>query len=168
VNVALFDPATNKGSAVSVPVTIADPSSADVAVYTIALKNIQEGVTPKATDPLSAFTFGNTVFEPGTVFSPSDSLMILSFLYGGAKDEAGKTSVSMSIAITKDGKTVGKLDDQKFETPASPTIGPIPLTSYAPGKYTVTVKVKDNVAKKDVSDTVTFEIGGAAPAPAAK
>ena len=96
--------------------------------------------------------------------STVDSLMVLSFLYGGAKDEAGKTSVSMSIAITRDGKTVGKLDDQKFETPASPTIGPIPLTSYAPGKYTVTVKVKDNVAKKDVSDVVTFEVAGAPPA----
>jgi GWxTD domain-containing protein len=166
INVALFDPATSKGSAVSLPVTVTDPNSPDVAVYTIALKGIQEGVTAKASDPLSAFTFGNTVFEPAPVFTPADSLMVLSFLYGGAKDEAGKTSVSMSIAIAKDGKTVGKLDDQKFETPASPTIGPIPLTSYAPGKYTVTVKVKDNVSKKDVSDVVTFEVAGAAPAPA--
>ena len=158
VTVALFDPASGKGSVATVPVTVADPTLTDVAVSTIALKNIQEGATPKPTDALNAFTFGTTVFEPGKVYSPADSLLLLSFLYGGVKDEAGKTSVSMSMAITKDGKTVGKLDDQKFATPASPTIGPIPLTTYAPGTYTVDVKVKDEVGKKEYTDRITFEV----------
>ena len=158
VKVALFDPASGKGSVANVPVTVTDPALTDVVVSTIALKGIQEGATPKPTDPLNAFTFGTTVFQPGNVYAPAESLLLLSFLYGGGKDEAGKTSVSMSMAITRDGKIVGKLDDQKFETPASPTIGPIPLATYKPGTYTVEVKVKDNVAKKDVTDRITFEV----------
>jgi GWxTD domain-containing protein len=158
VKIALFDPASGKGSVANVPVTVTDPALTDVAISTIALKNIQEGVTPKPTDPLNAFTFGTTVFEPGNVYTPADSLLLLSFLYGGVKDEAGKTSVSMSMTISKDGKAVGKLDDQKFETPASPTIGPIPLASYKPGTYTVDVKVNDTVAKKEVTDRITFEV----------
>jgi GWxTD domain-containing protein len=158
VKVALFDPASGKGSVASAPVTVADPTLTDVALSTIALKGIEEGATPKPTDPLHAFTFGTTVFQPGNVYAPTESLLLLSFLYGGAKDEAGKTSVSMSMAITRDGKTVGKLDDQKFETPASPTIGPIPLASYKPGTYTVDVKVKDIVGKKEVTDRITFEV----------
>ena len=158
VTVALFDPASGKGSVANVPVTVADPASTDVALSTVALKGIQEGATPKATDPLHAFTFGTTIFEPGNVYATSDSLLLLSFLYGGVKDEAGKTSVSMSMAISRDGKTVGKLDDEKFGTPSSPTIGPIPLASYKPGMYTVDVKVKDNVGKKEVTDRITFEV----------
>jgi len=158
VKVALFDPASGKGSVANVPVAVADPASTDVALSTIALKGIQEGATPKPTDPLNAFTFGTTVFEPGNVYTTADSLLLLSFLYGGVKDEAGKTSVSLSMTISRDGTAVGKLDDQKFETPASPTIGPIPLASYKPGTYTVDVRVKDNVANKEVTDRTTFEV----------
>ena len=158
VKVALFDPASGKGSVANVPVTVSDPTLPDVAVSTIALKNIQEGATPKPTDALNAFTFGTTVFEPVNVYNPTDSLLLLSFLYGGAKDEAGKTSVSLSMAITKDGKTIGKLDDQKFATPASPTIGPIPLATYKPGTYTVDVKVRDEVSKKEYTDRITFDV----------
>jgi hypothetical protein len=158
VKIAIFDPATNKGSVATVPLAVADPTLPDLSVSTIALKGIQEGVTSKPTDPLNAFTFGTTVFQPGNVYSTADSLLLLTFLYGGVKDEAGKTSISMSMAISKDGKAVGKLDDQPFATPASPTIGPIPLTSYKPGTYTVDVKVKDLVGKKEGSDRITFEV----------
>jgi GWxTD domain-containing protein len=158
VKIALLDPVSGKGSVANVPLTVTDPALTDVAVSTIALKNIQEGATPKPTDPLNAFTFGTTVFEPGNVYTTAESLLLLSFLYGGVKDEAGKASVSMSMAISRDGKTVGKLDDQKFETPASPTIGPIPLASYKPGVYNVDVKVKDTIGMKEVTDRITFEV----------
>ena len=158
LRIALFDPASGKGSVANVPVTVTDPSLTDLAVSTIALKGIQEGATPQATDPLNAFTFGTTVFQPGNVYTTADSLLLLSFLYAGVKDEAGKTSVAMSMAISKDGKTIGKLEDQAFATPASPTIGPIPLASYKPGMYTVDVKVKDLIGKKEVTDRITFEV----------
>jgi len=158
LRIALFDPASGKGSVANVPVTVTDPSLTDLAVSTIALKGIQEGATPQATDPLNAFTFGTTVFQPGNVYTTADYLLLLSFLYAGVKDEAGKTSVAMSMAISKDGKTIGKLEDQAFATPASPTIGPIPLASYKPGMYTVDVKVKDLIGKKEVTDRITFEV----------
>jgi GWxTD domain-containing protein len=166
VKVGLLDPASGKGSVATLPVTIADPSSPDVAAHAIALREIREGVAPKPTDPMTAFAFGTTVFQPVMAFTPEDSLMLLTFLYGGAKDEAGKSAVTMSVEITgADGRTVGRLANQKFETPASPTIGPIPLAKYAPGTYSVAVKVTDDVAKKDYSEKVTFEVkGGAAPA----
>jgi GWxTD domain-containing protein len=165
VNVAVLDPASGKGSVASVPVTIADPSSTDVAVHTVVLKGIQEGTALKSSDPMSAFGFGTTVFQPTTAFTPADALTILTFLYGGVKDAAGKTALTMSVEI-KDaaGKVVGRLAGQKFETPASPSVGPIPLTKYAAGTYTVDVKVTDDVAKKDYTDKATFEVK-AAPAP---
>ena len=166
VLVAMVDPDSGKGSvALVTPVVIPDPASTDVSVYPVALRGIQEGVAHKPTDPLAAFAFGTTVFQPTAAFTPADSLTVITFLYGGAKDAAGKSAVTMSVEI-KDaaGKTLGRLADQKFETPASPSIGPIPLTKYAPGTYTVEVKVTDDVAKKDFAEKTTFEVRGAAPA----
>jgi hypothetical protein len=126
------------------------------------LSNIVEGAATKPTDPLSAFAFGTTVFQPTMAFTPADSLSVVAFLYGGAKDPAtGKTAVTMSVEIAdKAGKVVGRLANQKFETPASPSIGPIPLAKYGPGTYTVQVKVTDDVAKKDFTDKTTFELKG--------
>jgi hypothetical protein len=158
VKVALFDPASGKGSVANVPVTVTDPATAELAVSTLAVKGIQEGVTPKASDPLNAFAFGNMVLEPASVFAPADTLTLLSFLYGGVKDEAGKTSVTMSMTISREGKTIGKLDDQTLETPGNQTIGPIPLATYEPGTYIVEVKVKDNVGKTEIVDRTTFEV----------
>jgi GWxTD domain-containing protein len=158
VKVALFDPASGKGSVANVPVAVVDAALPDLVVSTIALKGIQEGVTPKASDPLNAFAFGNMVLEPASVYSPADTLTLLTFLYGGAKNDAGKTSVTMSMSINRDGRAVGKLDDQTLETPGNQTIGPIPLATYQPGTYSVEVKVKDNVANKELTDKTTFEV----------
>ena len=97
VKVALFDPASGKGSVANVPLVVTDPVSTDVVVSTIALKGIQEGVTPKASDPLNAFAFGNMVLEPASVYTPADSLMLLSFLYGGVPDEAGKAAAVFTM-----------------------------------------------------------------------
>ena len=36
--------------------------------------------------------------------------------------------------------------------------GPVPLAKFAPGKYVAQVKVRDNVAKKDMSQEATFEV----------
>ena len=159
VNVALLDPASGKGSVSSVPVTIPDPASTDVAVHSVVLKGIQEGTSLKPNDPMAAFGFGNTVFQPTPAFTSADALTVLTFLYGGVKDAAGKTSLTMSVEI-KDaaGKAMGRLAGQKFETPASPSVGPIPLAKYTPGTYTVDVKVTDDVAKKDFTDKATFEV----------
>jgi hypothetical protein len=64
----------------------------------------------------------------------------------------------MSMSINRDGRAVGKLDDQTLETPGNQTIGPIPLATYQPGTYSVEVKVKDNVANKELTDKTTFEV----------
>ena len=113
VKIAMFDPASGKGSVANVPVTVTDPSLPDVVISTIALKGIQEGATPKPTDPLNAFTFGTTVFQPGNVYTTADSLLLLSFLYGGVKDEAGKTSV-----VDVDGDQQGRQGRRQAGRPA--------------------------------------------------
>jgi hypothetical protein len=41
---------------------------------------------------------------------------------------------------------------------ASPSIGPVPLSNFSPGKYTVQLRVKDNVAGKDYTQDAPFEV----------
>jgi GWxTD domain-containing protein len=164
VQVALLDPASGKGSVATIPAEILDETSSDVAVSTIVLKDIQQGKVSKPTDPYAAFAFGDTVFvpQPANAYTPADSLTLITFLYGGQKDATtGKTAVVLSMTLSKDGTPVAKMAEEKFETPASPSIGPIALAAYAPGSYVAEVKVRDEVAKKDFTDKVTFEVRAA-------
>jgi hypothetical protein len=37
-------------------------------------------------------------------------------------------------------------------------VGPVPLAKFTPGKYVAQVKVRDNVAKKELTEEATFEV----------
>jgi hypothetical protein len=115
-----------------------------------------------AQDAYAAFALGPVKFVPryGNVFSTDDSITLLTFLYNPKVDAAtGKPSTTASFALLKDGKPLAKADDLNFETPgAAPSVGPVPLAKYAPGKYVAQVKVRDNVAKKELKEEATFEV----------
>ena len=54
---------------------------------------------------------------------------------------------------------MAKAQDQPFDTVVGGNIvGPIPLADFAPGNYRATVKVADNVAKKDIARELEFEV----------
>jgi GWxTD domain-containing protein len=161
VQVALLDPASGKGSVASAPVEVPEETSNDVMISTLVLRDVQQGPEPKVTDQYAAFAFGTTVFvpQPQSTYTTAESLTLLSFVYGGEKDPAtGKTSVAVSMTLSRDSKPVGKMAEEKFETPASPSIGPLPLAAYAPGSYVADIQVRDEVSKKNYSDKVTFQV----------
>jgi hypothetical protein len=55
--------------------------------------------------------------------------------------------------------TVAKAEPLNIDTPVGGTVvGPVPLAKYEPGKYIVQLKVRDNVAKKDLTQEVPFEV----------
>ena len=131
----------------------------------LVLKDVQEGAAdPK--DPLSAFQLGTTKLVPrfGNAFTPADTVVLLGFIYGGRIDEAtGKPSLVATFQILKDGNPVAKAPEQAYDTsPTGPSVGPVPLTSYKPGKYVAQMTVTDKVA-------FTFAVSGDAlpetPAP---
>ncbi len=67
--------------------------------------------------------------------------------------------MNWGFSILKDGKPVAKTDDQVVEMDvASPSIGPVPLGSFTPGKYVVQLRVRDNIAKKDYTKDAQFEV----------
>src|SRR4029078_10922865 len=88
------------------------------------------------------------------VFPKSGSMSVIGAVYNATKDATtGKASVNWGSSILKDGKPVAKTEDQVVETDvAIPSIGPVPLGNFAPGKYVVQLRVRDNVAKKDYTN----------------
>jgi hypothetical protein len=178
VNVAVVDPAGQKGTVVTAPLKLPDFGTDELAVSDVLiLEDVQEGVTVSASDPYWAFALGNTRLLPhfDNAFRASDSIMLLGVLYNAKTEDAAvvvagadasaaeappaKASVTVGFTISKDGKLVAQAPDQSYDTPqATPGVGPVPLAKYAPGKYVVKMKVRDNLGKKDVTKEADFEI----------
>ena len=129
----------------------------------VLLQNIQEGgATPDPKDPMADFVLGTNRLTPSfdNVFPKSGSMSVIGAVYNATKDATtGKASVNWGFSILKEGKPVAKTEDQVVETDvASPSIGPVPLGNFAPGKYVVQLRVRDNVAKKDYTKDAPFEV----------
>jgi GWxTD domain-containing protein len=164
LNVAMLDPKSGKGSAATVPVEVPDLAGGDLEIMPLVLlQGIQEGAsTADPKDPLADFVLGTNRLQPSFdyVFPKSGSMSVVGAVYNAAKDPAtGKSSVNWGFSILKDGKPVAKTEDQVVEADvASPSIGPVPLSGFAPGKYVVQLRVRDNVAKKDYTKDAPFEV----------
>ena len=168
IKAGLLDPGTGKGSVASIPVEAPDFQAGEVAVSPLTiLEDFQE--TTAAKDPQAAladFTMTGARLVPrfGNVFTVDDAITVISQIYPRTVDEAtGKPNLSSSFVILKDGKPVAKGDEQPGLMAA---VGPVPLKTYGPGKYTVQLKIRDNVTKKEYTEEETFEIKGPAAPPA--
>jgi GWxTD domain-containing protein len=161
MKIAAIDPKTSKGAVAQIAFKTQDYGAELTVSPVMVLADILEGQTPVKDDPFFEFTFGATKFVPryGNAFKKTESVTLLAAIYGAAKDEAGKISVVGGFQIIKDGKTLAKAPDQTYDVePATPSAGPVPLGSYAPGKYIAQLRLRDNVAKKDYVKETEFEI----------
>jgi GWxTD domain-containing protein len=163
LSVAVLDPKSGKGSVATLPVDVPDLTESELEIMPLVLlQNIQEGsATPDPKDAMADFVLGPNRLVPSfdNVFAKSGSLSVIGAVYNAGKDEAGKSSLTWGFSILKDGKPVAKTEDQVVEAEvASPSIGPVPLSTFAPGKYVVQLKVKDNATKKEYTKDAPFEV----------
>ena len=162
LNVAILDPKSNKGTVVTEKIDVPDFGSDELTITPLViLREIAEGAGAPQ-DAMAAFTLGTTRFLPNfaNVYTPSESVTVLSALYN-AKPAAdtGKPSFTYSYAILKNGSPVAETESTTSDsTQETPSVGPVPLAKYGPGKYVVRLKVKDNVAGKDYTKEAGFEI----------
>jgi GWxTD domain-containing protein len=162
VKVAVLDPKAGKGTLVTVPVKAPDLQSEEVNTSSLlVLKDIVD-VDKNPLDPLANFVMDKTLLVPrfGNAFTVADSVTLMCMVYGGKVDPTTqKPSLTVQMSISKDGKVVAKAPDQTFDKAAfADTVGPVPLSKYTPGKYTVELRVLDNVTKKDTSREATFDV----------
>jgi GWxTD domain-containing protein len=161
MKIAAIDPKSGKGSVAELAIKTQDYGAELTVSPVMVLAGIEEGSAPVKDDPLFEFIFGATKFVPryGNVFKQSESVTLLCAIYGAVKDEAGKISVAGGFQILKGGRALAKAPDQTYDVePATPSAGPVPLATYAPGKYVAQLRLRDNLSQKDYVRETTFEV----------
>jgi GWxTD domain-containing protein len=162
LQVGVLDAKTGKGNAVTQPLEMPDFNADELSMSPLlVLRDVQE-TAPNPRDPLWALQIGGLKMMSrfGNVFAKDEAVTLLAIYYHARADATtGNPSVTFSFNIQKDGKTVARADDQTYEKQEGvSSVGPVPLDTYAPGKYVAHVKVRDNVAKKDYTREATFEV----------
>lgn len=163
VRVAALDDATKKGSVSETTVEVPDLNTGELtAASLIPVREIEDAPQTDPAHPFAAYVLGNSRLLPfaGRVFSKSEALNIFYQYYDAKLDETtGKASVVASLQIVKGDKPKARAADNPFDMVVGGTVvGPVPLDGYEPGTYTVKLKLTDNIAKKDVTRELTFEI----------
>jgi GWxTD domain-containing protein len=162
LRVGVLDPKSNKGAVAEQPLKAPDYAVDELSLSPVLVLRDVQTVPPNPQDPMAAYQFGDMrmLARFGNTFTKEDAVTLLAFIYNPKVDEAtGKPSTSASFVIMKDGKPLARGEEVTYDTPgAGPSVGPVPLTNYQPGKYVVQVKVRDNVAKKDYQQEATFEV----------
>ncbi len=111
------------------------------------------------------FVIGGTKVRPSVnkSFTRDQNLGIYMQVYNlGLDPQTHKPSAEINYEIVKDGKTLlSQKEDVATLTHAAQQITlqkTMPLESLEPGKYTVHIKVTDNVTKQSVSPVASFEL----------
>ncbi len=111
------------------------------------------------------FVIGSTKVRPSVdqTFTRDQNLCIYMQVYNLASDpQTHRPSLNVEYEISKDGKTLLNQpeDPSKWAQPVQQITlqKEMPLKSLAPGKYSVQIKVTDNVRKQTISPTATFEL----------
>jgi GWxTD domain-containing protein len=166
-----------KGSLSSTPIEVPDfskvESAADGSVSKvpsaaslIIVKKIEElpGGASDPKHPLAAFELGPLRLVPafGGVAKQSEQVEFFYQVYDLKLDATtGKANATAVVSLYKDGsKTpIAQAPPNTIETEfAGSTVGPIPLTSFTPGKYLVQLKVTDKLGKKEVLQEASLEV----------
>ena len=155
---------SGKGSLAELPVDVPNLNTGEMTAATVlVLEDLQDVETPDPRHPYAAFVLAKARLIPrfGGAFTKAEAVSFFYQVYDLKTDDAGKASAVASVTMMKDGSrtVVAKAGDQPIDTPVGGTVvGPVPLAKYEAGKYIVQLKVRDNLAKKDLTQEVPFEV----------
>jgi GWxTD domain-containing protein len=170
VTVAAWLPDDAQGSVSTLEVDVPDLGGSAGLVASPLLLYPDEPVAPAGStalrDAYASFQVGSKRLRPrfGNVFVPQDSLVVVAMLFGGKAADTGRAALRARFTVLKDGKAVARGAEDVFTTrDAVASVGPIPLSAYAPGAYLVQLEATDDVANQALRQEAPFEIR---PAPA--
>ena len=183
LSVGALDVKGSKGSLVSVPVEVPDFSKVETGADGTAhpvpsisslfvLRSVEEvtaGTPVDPANPFAAYTLGTVRLLPyfGASFHASDEISVLYQVYDltvappAAGAEHGQANGLVTCVTRKDGKIQKDRTTNKIDTAVGGSvIGPIPLSSYAPGRYQIEIKLLDRVAKPErtLTQETWFEV----------
>lgn len=102
--------------------------------------------------------------NPARQFQPSDSLFLYFQAYLPDGKELADTELSVAISFMKDNAVVSRLEPRKITDKQSTLAGvvnfatAVPLSSFAPGEYTLQVQAIDHTARKFAFQRASFTV----------
>jgi GWxTD domain-containing protein len=163
VKSCLVDDKSGKGSLISEPTDAPDFDKHELtAASLLVLADIRETTSVEPNDPDEGFFIGKAQLVPrfGPVFTTAEAPLFFYQGYDGQVDPAtSKASVTIALTLAKGSKDVAKAPEQTMDSSlVGGAVGPVPLSTFEPGTYTAKLKLRDNVAKKDLNIESAFEV----------
>jgi hypothetical protein len=164
VTVAGLLPDTKQGATCTLDIDVPDFAAATLVASPLVVYPDDPIATATADprDAYASFQVGAKRLHPrfGNVFSASDSILVVATVHGAQVDGAtGQASLRSRYSILKGARPQARGAEEAFSTAqAVASVGPIPLTGYEPGTYTVRLDVTDAVSGKTLRQELPFEI----------
>jgi GWxTD domain-containing protein len=133
---------------------------------TIILANSVAHATATS-DQLQQYVIGDLRIVPNVnaEYVPGQNLIPYIQVYNVAIDQTSlQPSMEVTFTIKKDGKVIDEYKDlagkfvELFSEKRIVLLGSIPLTTAVPGKYTLEVKVLDNISNRTISTSTDFKV----------
>jgi GWxTD domain-containing protein len=133
------------------------------------------GQAPVNATQLEQFVIGDMRVVPKVKaeYSANQNLVPYMQIYNMQIDQTSqKPSLDVTFALKSKGKAVEELkntainSEQFYYGQRVVLVGKIPLKSIAPGKYTLEIRVRDNISNRSITTATEFKVMETAPAPA--
>lgn len=139
--------------------------NAELATTPLVLSRYVEAANPQPGESADVFTIRKTAIRPSAArqFRATDNLVMFLGVYNAANSpDTGKPMVRVTARLLKDGQPATKPFDYVLTeidnepVPHLTFAEYIRLTGMTPGRYTVTIEVKDMVSKKLTKQEASF------------
>jgi hypothetical protein len=157
----VLDAKTGRGASSSQPIDVPDLAGAELSAATLlVVKDIVEGATGNAAEPLDAFVLGGLKLLPRfqNDFARGETAHFFYGVNGSTDDATGKADLTTTVSILKGAQLVADTPKQSFtDAHVVASVGPVEL-AFEPGTYTARLKVNDNRTKKEMTVDEAFTI----------
>jgi GWxTD domain-containing protein len=148
-----------RGAVTSAPLAVPDFGSRELTMGRVLVFTSADAPSADPADAYGAFSVLHVRPRFGNVFTRKDEIEAVCVIYNAGADPAGKASLKARFSFLKDGRPVARGSEDTYATKdAVASVGPVPLSSFAPGRYAVRVDVTDAVTGKSQTQETPFEI----------
>jgi hypothetical protein len=164
LSMVLKDDSNNRMGSLDLPVTVPHYDDDSLSYSSLILADLIQPL-PMHQVGSGPFVIGSTKVRPSVNgnFTRDQSLGIYMQVYNLSVDpKTHKPSADIEYDITKDGQPIWKTTQEAANVKnASQQLTieqQLPLKPLQPGRYTLAIKVTDNIRKQSVSPTASFEV----------
>jgi hypothetical protein len=160
----------------SLPDPLSSPDGLDTTPI-IFIKDMKRMPSPESRAEVhkNFFTFSTLLIEPNAerIFSPTDNFEVFFYVLGAQPSETGRYDIDVGFEVLKGEELAVRFAPGKYQTPLVPQ--PLYLKQtliitseeegerretrdLGPGKYTLSLKITDNISGKSETKTIDFQV----------